>query len=202
MLFVTIEDMSGGWSFWFFPKPETTQSNLAGKRHCLRGWKTPKEEGDNKIFVENVYLLTPENVEATARQLSLAAPASVAPISVEEAGLHLELTSAEVKEYAARMKSLFGENPGDTPVFLHVGDKTIRAAAKVVWTPEMRTAVEVLWVRRGRGLLQLIDGLQARMFMDSFDRFGEGLCSRYYVMIAQVCVVKGNRIGRDKSANG
>lgn len=72
MLFVTIQDKSGSVEYLVFSKTYEKTKDIweVGTLVIVVG-KTPRDEGDNKIFVENVYVLTPENAESVSRQVSM-----------------------------------------------------------------------------------------------------------------------------------
>jgi DNA polymerase-3 subunit alpha len=62
MMFATLQDLTGSIELMVFPKTyEQTQSIWQeGNIVCVQG-KTPREEGDNKVFVEKAEILTKQN---------------------------------------------------------------------------------------------------------------------------------------------
>lgn len=148
MLFVKLEDMSSGMELLVFPKTyEATQAVWQENAIVCVVGKTPKEEGDNKVFVENVYALTPENVVATARQLVLTNPSPIGTIEPEKSvgpSLHITVTAESLKNNATALKSILAAYPGAVSVFIHVGLKTIHAATGVVWSEELGEKIKAL----------------------------------------------------------
>lgn len=144
MLFVTIQDRSGNMELLVFPKTYETTQNIwkPGSVVCVVG-KTPKEEGDNKIFVENVYTLSKENARDIARQVSLGKRS--APVEVEAVGsVALELTTDELKTHADTLKHILLSAPGKTPVFIRVAGNTIKTQSSITWSDEVKTKLSDL----------------------------------------------------------
>lgn len=70
MSFVTIQDLSGSLELLVFPRTYevTKEVWVEGKMVCVVG-KTGDEEGDDKLFVEKAYELTPDNAMALAERM-------------------------------------------------------------------------------------------------------------------------------------
>lgn len=131
MLFVRLLDQVSNMELLVFPKKfeETKELWEVGKVMCIVG-KTPREHGDNKIFVENVYVLTPENGKRIAGQISLGNTASHVEKKSEKM-VEISLTQDELKECTPELKTLFDAHPGSHRVYLNVMGKKIRTQAKV-----------------------------------------------------------------------
>lgn len=131
MLFVKIQDQSGSMELLVFPKKleETKDVWKENAVVCVVG-KTPREEGDNKIFVENVHVITKENAENVSRQMGLAARAAAEQEQKEKA-VEIALSADEVKDNQALLKQLFDAHPGEYRVYLDVMGKKIKTQTKV-----------------------------------------------------------------------
>lgn len=131
MLFATIEDRSGSVELLVFPRTYAETKDLwkEGDVICIVG-KTPKEEGDSKVFVEKALPLSKESARDLARQLSIAAPAAprMAP-----RGVVIALSPAEVQSIGTQLKALFAKYPGAESVYIAVGANTIKAQATIAW---------------------------------------------------------------------
>lgn len=131
MLFVRLQDQSGMMELLVFPKKfeQTKELWEEGKVVCIVG-KTPREHGDNKIFVENVYVLDKTNAEQVSRQVGLGN--SVTEIKKEqEKMVEIALTQDELKEHTHELKQLFEAHDGAYRVYLDVMGKKIRTQTKV-----------------------------------------------------------------------
>ena len=160
MLFVTIADRSGSVELLVFPKTyEQTQSLWRlGGLVCVVG-KTPREEGDNKIFVENVYVLNKDNVQEIAQQVSMGNEEMKKPVLVplshhevsqveglgnEVNSVTLRLTKDELKQHTQPLKQIFEKFPGKHQVYLDIGGNLIRTQTKVDGKSGIRAELEDL----------------------------------------------------------
>jgi DNA polymerase-3 subunit alpha len=138
MLFVTIEDRSGGMELLVFPKTYATTQELwkEGNVLCVVG-KTPKEDGDNKIFVENAYSLTKENVEGIGRQVKLGkkvtGKSGTEAQAQKEKAIRIEISPDELKEKMDILKEFFGQNVGDYRVYFSVAGNNIKTGSLIRW---------------------------------------------------------------------
>ncbi len=150
MLFVTIEDRSSGMELLVFPKTYATTQELwkEGNVLCVVG-KTPKEEGENKIFVENAYVLTKENVETIGRQVRMgqksggksANPSAVAQGKKEKV-LRITLDPSLLKEKMEGLKALMSQYPGEYRVYLSVGGNNIKTGSMIRWDEDVQMALK------------------------------------------------------------
>ncbi|HYE60046.1 MAG TPA: DNA polymerase III subunit alpha [Candidatus Kapabacteria bacterium] len=140
MLFASIEDQTGSVEVLVFPKTYAVTKDIwqVGNIVCVVG-KTPKEEGDNKVFVEKGFLLTKENARDMARQLKIGGADST-PTSNKT--VTLSLSQEEVKEHAHALKALFGEHLGSYDVYIRVGTSTIKAGNAIDWNADISQAIE------------------------------------------------------------
>ena len=147
MLFVTLQDMSSGLELLVFPKTYARTKDLWVERMpvCIVG-KTPREDGDNKIFVENAYELRRETAADLARQVSLGqTTTSSSLVSHEpEKFIRLTLTGDGLKTHAQALKTILVAYPGDVTVYIQVGNGVIKAGTKVCLTTELITALSDL----------------------------------------------------------
>lgn len=132
MMFVTLEDRSGSMELLVFPKTyQVTQALwVPGTCVCVVG-KTPKEEGDNKIFVENAYSINKDNAAEIARRVSIG-KVSTAP-QENKTSIVISLDKDEFLQKANEMKEMFKQFPGDCQIFIKVGTTTIKSSTLVEW---------------------------------------------------------------------
>jgi DNA polymerase-3 subunit alpha len=150
MMFVKIQDTTGGLELLVFPRTYETTKEVwtEGKKVCVIG-KTGDAEGDDKLFVEKVYEVTPETVSGILQQLSMGksmekAVATPTPpitinqrvdsrIGIEETAEGVELSVAEegLKNKADKLKILLAQFPGEKTVYLKIGDKKIKTSFKI-----------------------------------------------------------------------
>ncbi|MFZ2978075.1 MAG: DNA polymerase III subunit alpha [Candidatus Magasanikiibacteriota bacterium] len=134
MMFATLEDMTGSMELLVFPKTyEATQSVWKeGNILCVVG-KTPKEDGDNKIFVEKASILTKENALQVANQLSYGMSVKDYAPQMQEKSVVLNLTKAELQDHTEELKQIFEKYPGEYQIYIKVGTNVIRAQARIDW---------------------------------------------------------------------
>ncbi|MBT4153868.1 MAG: DNA polymerase III subunit alpha [Candidatus Magasanikbacteria bacterium] len=138
MMFVTIQDTTANMELLVFPKTyaKTQSIWVEGTVVCVVG-KTPREHGDNKIFVENAHVLDEANAEVIGRQVSMgsshAAPKKNFHQSAEavpeekEQSLTIFLSKADAQLHAGRIKSICGAYPGDMQVIIDIEGAKIEA---------------------------------------------------------------------------
>lgn len=136
MMFATIQDQTGRIEMLVFPKAYDLSKEvwLEGNVVCVVG-KTPREDGDNKIFVEKAYVLTRDNVEEITRYLSL--NGSSEKKIVHEKYITIDLGQDELKIHADELKNIFNSYPGEYDIYVHVGINTIKGQAKIEWCKEL-----------------------------------------------------------------
>ncbi len=139
MMFATIEDTTGLMELLVFPKTYETTKDLwvEGNILCVVG-KTPKEDGDNKIFVEKAYGLTKENAQEVMRFLSLASGQSPSHEPAKRVP-HLLITTEKeyIKQHADTLKELLSAYPGSHEVFIHLEGGNIKTQFLVEPSEEM-----------------------------------------------------------------
>ncbi|OGH64139.1 MAG: hypothetical protein A2821_02535 [Candidatus Magasanikbacteria bacterium RIFCSPHIGHO2_01_FULL_41_23] len=140
MLFVVIQDLSATMELLVFPKTYARTKDLWLERAliCIVG-KTPREEGENKIFVENAYELRRETISDLARQLALSVGQKLNSDvgAVPEKYLRIILSADELQTSAEPIKTILATHPGDTTVYLQVGTGTIKVGTKVNASEEL-----------------------------------------------------------------
>src|SRR3989338_7730160 len=135
MLFVTLEDLTGSMELLVFPKSfeRTRDIWVVGNVVAVVG-KTPREDGDNKIFVENVYALTLENAEEVSKYIAIGDWQKDKGEKVaEEKQAHVKLSAEEAKQHGQVLKQLFEQFPGEYQLYIDIGGNSIRAKTKVDW---------------------------------------------------------------------
>ncbi len=143
MMFVTLQDQTGSMELLVFPKTFEATKDMweEGKVVCVVG-KTPKEDGDNKIFVENVHGLSTDTVEQLKRHLSSYKKASQEVKPGAEKTISLTVTKDQLKDNGQALKELFFMHPGPYKVFINVGANTIRTQSSVDWTEDLKNKLE------------------------------------------------------------
>ncbi len=143
MMFATLEDTTGNFELLVFPKTYEQTKDIWQEKEivCVVG-KTPKEAGDNKVFVEKVFGLSKENAHTLARQLSLGGNSPSATPSVEfgakEKSVTLHLTVEELKRMAQDIKKILQSSSGEYKVYVKVGENTIRTKSLIDWNEQVR----------------------------------------------------------------
>ncbi|MBT3817105.1 MAG: DNA polymerase III subunit alpha [Candidatus Magasanikbacteria bacterium] len=151
MLFVTIQDTTRVMELLVFPKvyKKTQPLWVEGNILCIVG-KTPREEGENKVFPENVYLLDKENAEHIARQVSLGN--SIGKKEKKEKGdsnlvfkeltVSITMTQEEAGKHSDALKTVFASHPGKRRVYICIGADTIKTDFMVDWNIVLDKAIE------------------------------------------------------------
>jgi len=155
MMFATIQDLTGSMELLVFPKTyEQTQAIWQlGAVVCIVG-KTPKEEGDNKVFVEKINVLTKENASEVGHGLSLGTSVKDYAPQAQDKAIQINLNSHEAKEKAGQLKEIFVRYPGEYHVYAQVGDKSIRTQAMVEWNDAL---VQDLTALLGEGKIKVFE---------------------------------------------
>ena len=142
-MFGNLEDTTGHIELMIFPEayektqPVWQENNIL----CIMG-KTPREEGDNKIFVEKAVILTKENVVQICEQMSANGMASQPDIQEKDKAVILNLSKEELKDKADVLKIIFTKYPGKYLVYVKVGASTIRTQALIDWNSDVLGELE------------------------------------------------------------
>ena len=115
---------------------------------CVIG-RTSEEEGDDKLFVEKAYLLTPENAPTLARQMAFnqnrpAPKLSVSTNGADEDVFEIIVSAEQVKAKADAIKNILKKYPGNKPVVLKVGEKIIKTSYTVDDSVELKKEVSTV----------------------------------------------------------
>ena len=138
MMFGNLEDTTGHIELMIFPEayektqPVWQENNIL----CIMG-KTPREEGDNKIFVEKAVILTKENVMQICEQMSANGLSNQPDLQEKDKTVILNLSKEELKDKADALKKIFSAHPGKYLVYVKVGASTIRTQAMIDWNSEV-----------------------------------------------------------------
>ncbi len=153
MLFVTIQDVTGSLELLVFPRTYEATKDVwvENKKVCVIG-KTSEEEGDDKLFVEKAYEVTPENMLALRQQLSgsLAQESVrdyVAPELVQQFGddgFVIDLTPLQMKTHAEAIKTILKKYPGKKTLYLSVGSKKIKTSYQVAESDSLKNELQAL----------------------------------------------------------
>lgn len=150
MMFATLQDITGSVELLVFPRAyEATQAVWQeGNILCVVG-KTPKEDGDNKIFVEKASIVNQDNAAQIAHQLSFGLSVKDYAPQTQDKSVVIKLTQKELKSYSEQLKNLFFEYPGEYQIFIEVGSSTIKAQSTIDWNSEVLDKLEAI-VGEGR----------------------------------------------------
>jgi len=149
MMFVTIEDMSETMELLVFPKTyeQTKDVWTEGAIVCVVG-KTPKEDGENKIFVEKAYVLTKENASEVSRYLALSSGQStvVKPttFSTPERAVTIHSTRELLGLSVQPLKDILQQFPGTYEVYVSVEGGNIKMDYMIDPMPECLDALREL----------------------------------------------------------
>lgn len=137
MMFAKLLDTTSSLELLVFPKTYETTKDIwvEGRPVCVIG-KTSEEEGDDKLFVEKAYVLTPENVYTLARQMSMGKSVESKPAPAMAHPFEIRVTAEQLKSKGDAIKTILSKFAGSTPVVLRVGDKTIKTSFTVDDTSE------------------------------------------------------------------
>lgn len=148
MLFIAMQDQTGRAELLVFPKTVEKTKDMwkEGNVLCVIG-KTPKEEGDNKIFVENVYALTDANAEQIARQVKLG-QAEIVPKEEKkkkyQKSIVITLEQSDVQNMAGPLNTLFAAHPGNYDVYIQVGQNKIKAKGQIEYSDEFKAGLKAI----------------------------------------------------------
>jgi DNA polymerase III subunit alpha len=141
MMFAKLLDTTSSLELLIFPKTYETTADVwvEGKPVCVIG-RTSEEEGDDKLFVEKVYLLTPKNAPALAHQLLAGQSFSVK----KEDSIDVVVPPDKIKTKSDDIKKVLARFPGDKVVYVVVGDKKIKTTYRVSGSDEMKKEINQL----------------------------------------------------------
>lgn len=142
MMFVTIQDLSGNMELLVFPKTyEVTQSTWKeGHILCVVA-KTPKETGDNKLFVEKAYILDKQNVDYVKQLFSLGNTEEKKIEPVEKI-ITIRINKDELKEHTKKLKTIFDTYPGEYVLYMEVNGNNIRTQTKIDANLDLKKALD------------------------------------------------------------
>ena len=136
MMFATLQDLSGAAEFLVFPKTYEQTKDLweEGQVVVIMG-KTPEEDGDHKVFVEKVWVLTPESVSGIKDQLRMVVPRRESSdmqvkVTVEQR-VSLVISADELKKNTPVLKKIFSEHPGHHKVYFSIGTKLVETKTEI-----------------------------------------------------------------------
>jgi len=145
MMFVTLEDTTGTFELLVFPKTFEITKDIWQEKNivCVVG-KTPKEQGDNKVFVEKAYMLTKENAADLTRQLSLGNNQNNNNKSEQkkEKSITINLTQEELKQKTESLKELMESSAGDYQVFININGTMIKTKSMIDWNEEILRKID------------------------------------------------------------
>jgi DNA polymerase-3 subunit alpha len=134
MLFATIQDQTGSIEALVFPKTyeETKELWKQGEVVCISA-RIPKEEGDNKLFVEQIYIVNEQTLKNVKNQLSAYKNLNdAAAMDIKkEKSIILYITKEKLKLHGEFLKALFQRHPGEYGIYIRVGNDTIKAQSSV-----------------------------------------------------------------------
>ncbi|PIT87659.1 MAG: DNA polymerase III subunit alpha [Candidatus Magasanikbacteria bacterium CG10_big_fil_rev_8_21_14_0_10_40_10] len=135
MMFVSLQDTTGNLELLVFPKIYETTKDIwqEGAIVCVEG-RTSEEEGDDKLFVEKVFDLTPANyqeLDSRLKGFSSSDPNFAFNNKIEPTGVCLALDRQEVKDKGEKIKDILKKYPGEDIFYLLVDNKKIKTSFKI-----------------------------------------------------------------------
>ncbi len=135
MMFVTIQDTTANMELLVFPKTYAKLQSIwqEGTVVCVVG-KTPREDGDNKIFVENAHVLDDTNAEMIGRQVSLGslheqkkeAASHTQELLHKKLQVTLYVSRVDAQKYAQTIKDICHAHPGSAAVVVDIDGAKIQ----------------------------------------------------------------------------
>ena len=128
MLFAHIQDTSGSVELLVFPKTyETTKDIWVENTVVLIKGKTPREAGDNKLFVESVMAINKDNFRDVYKEIAYGIKANNFNVQEKkQKWVKIFLTLEEAKEKGAKLKTLLNKKGGEHTVYVQIGTQTIK----------------------------------------------------------------------------
>lgn len=135
MMFVTIQDTTDSLELLVFPKTYERTKDVweEGRMVCVVG-KTSDEEGDDKLFAENAYVITNENVldvtsrMADSKTYAKSGKKDIAMVNDDQPGVEITVGKEELKDIADDIKAILKKYPGYKPVYLKVDGRKIKTS--------------------------------------------------------------------------
>ena len=144
MMFVTIQDRTGRMELLVFPKTyeETKNSWVEGNVVCVVG-KTPKEEGDNKIFVEKAYVLTKQNIGEVSNYLVTINKSKEEKVDIKpDKYIIINISKNDLTQNLEAIKSFLQSNRGDYVVYFEIGTEKMKTNFQVDYSESFETELK------------------------------------------------------------
>jgi len=158
MMFVTLEDTTGFIELMVFPKTYEQTHDIwqEGNIICVQG-KTPREQGDNKVFVEKAEVLNKNNAQNIINMMTGGDNFSSLE-NIEQKNqiksVVIYINKQELENKTEKLKQIFIEAPGDYQVFLKVGINTIKTNTFI---DGKASVIDVLEELVGKGNVEVFD---------------------------------------------
>lgn len=144
MMFATIQDLTGSMELLVFPKTyEETQSAWVEGNVLRVVGKTPREVGDNKLFVEKICVLNKENVKDVVALFSVGK--SQEKTEANEKYVVLNITKDELKEYKEKLKEIFDQNFGEYLLYMKINGNTIKTQTKINLNDKLKMSLKEIF---------------------------------------------------------
>ena len=152
MMFAVIQDLTGSMELLVFPKTYEQTQNCwkEGNILCVVG-KTPREPGDNKLFVEKVYVLDKQNAPGVAGLFALGDSIKDKVNGVAREGalgqnkekyLILKINKDELRENTQKLKEIFARHSGSYLLYMQINGNTIKTQTFVEVCDELKNEIE------------------------------------------------------------
>ena len=148
MMFAKLLDTTSSLELLVFPKTYETTKDIwvEGRPVCVIG-RTSEEEGDDKLFVEKAYVLTPENAALLTKQMSFGKshgtkPMLDAPDKEFKEVFEITVSADQIKSKSDIIKSIFDKFPGEKQAIIKVGSKIIKTSYNVDGCEELKKELE------------------------------------------------------------
>ena len=144
-MFVTIQDTSSSMELLVFPKTyEITKDVWVEGRIVRVSAKTPKEAGDDKLFVESANELTKETALQWAQQSGRDYRQSSETDNNQEDSFVIKLSKQEVKDKGEQIKEVLKKYPGEKQVYLDVEGVKIKTSFVIDQIEEVEKQINKL----------------------------------------------------------
>ena len=144
MMFVTIQDRTSRMELLIFPKTyeETKDSWVEGNVVCVVG-KTPKEEGDNKIFVEKAYVLNKQNIGEVSNYLVTINKSKEENVDIKpDKYIIININKNDLTQNLEAIKSFLQQSRGEYFVYFQMGTDKMKTNFQVDYSDEFEIGLK------------------------------------------------------------
>jgi DNA polymerase-3 subunit alpha len=159
MVFVRLEDLSGGVEVVVFPRTlKETPTLWEVDTPLVVAGRPQEKDGEMKVLAETAFEITEQNIDEIVTESSKAWSASGedAPKPVDVPAITLHVRASLPETILIHLRKIFDSNVGSHPVFFLIddfdGQRRIKTASKIVWNEDVVKRLEELL---GRGTVKI-----------------------------------------------